>query len=391
MSYEKKLQEVLSLGRFSVKLGLRNITALLKELGNPHKNLKVIHVAGTNGKGSVCAMLRAILIEAGYNVGMYTSPYLVRFNERMQINNQEVTNDDVEKLIDRINPIVKILRKRGYDITFFEFTTAMAFQYFKEKKVDICLIEVGLGGRLDATNVVSPLLSIITNISLEHTKWLGNTVEKIAGEKAGIIKERVQVVTGCKGKALEVIKKKCKEKSCKLIMAKDHSFETNLLGEHQKQNADIAVAAMKEFGVDEKFIRSGLKKVVWPGRLELIDNILFDVAHNPAGMKTLKKALKSLKYKKLVLVLGISADKDIKEMLSIISPLANEIIVTKAKWRGAETKVLKNYINSKVVEKPKVSDAIKHAMSIADKDDLICITGSIFSVGEAKTYLDLQE
>jgi len=386
-NFQKKLDELYSLERFGIKLGLTNINTLLEKLGNPHKDLKVIHVAGTNGKGSVCAMIRAILIESGFKVGMYTSPHLLTFNERIQINNKNITNNEIIELIDKIFPIVKEIKKNGTEITFFEFVTAMAFQYFKEKNVDICVIEVGMGGRLDATNVVSPLLSIITNISLEHTQWLGNTIEKIAGEKAGIIKEKIPVITGCKGKALEVIKKKCKEKNCKLIIANNQSFETNLLGEHQKSNANIVVATMKEFKINDDAIKSGLNKVIWPGRLELVNNILFDVAHNVDGIKTLKKALKSFNYKKLILVIGISEDKDIKKMLSVITPLADEIIVTKAKWRGAETKVLKNYIKSAVIEKQKVSDAIKHAISLADKDDLICMTGSIFSVGEAKKYL----
>src|SRR3989344_3935982 len=215
MDYRKTLEYLYSLESSKIKLGLENIQNLLSKIGNLEKQLKFIHVAGTNGKGSVCSMLFYILKEAGYKVGLYTSPHLKRFNERIRINGHFITDKEIVDYFLRVKPHITTQ-------SFFEITTAMAFLYFKDKNVDFAVLEVGLGGRLDATNVVTPLISVITNIELEHTDLLGDTIEKIAFEKAGIIKDNVPVVTIAKGKALETIKKIAKGKNAPLYSAKKY-------------------------------------------------------------------------------------------------------------------------------------------------------------------------
>ena len=239
MEYKKILKYLYGLETPEVKLGLDNIQLLLDKIGNPEKKLKCIHVAGTNGKGSVCAMLFYILKEAGFKVGLYTSPHLKKFNERIRINGNFITDREIVEYFLKVKPHIT-------NQSFFEITTAMAFLYFCEKNVDYAVMEVGLGGRLDATNVATPIVSIITNIGLEHTELLGDTIEKIAFEKAGIIKKNIPVVTGAKGNALKVIKKISKSRNAQLFLAenfKDVEFN-HLNGSFQQQNKNIALTAI---------------------------------------------------------------------------------------------------------------------------------------------------
>ena len=385
MGYKEAIGFLYALESKEYNLDLGNITKLLAKLGNPHEGLKYIHVAGTNGKGSVCAMLYSILQEAGYKAGMYTSPHLVRFSERIQINNKEITNEEVAELFGKIKPFYT-------EETFFEVVTAMAFLYFKEKKADFVVLEVGLGGRLDATNVITPLVSVITNISLEHQKYLGKTVEKIAFEKAGIIKEGIPVVTGAEGKALDVIKKIAGEKNSKVFaVGNGHGYDLNLKGEFQQFNANIAVKTIVvlneryKLGIDS--IKSGLLKANWPGRFEFIDkNILVDCAHNPAGAKVLKNELLSIKnnYNRIILVVGILSDKDIKPMLDELVPLADKIIITRPKTSRAEKpENIAKFIDKEYDVVDDAKEAVKKAKSIAKEKDLIVVSGSIYVVGEA--------
>ena len=391
MGYKEVLKKLYDLEKFGLDLKLDRVIELLEKLGNPQKDLKVIHVTGTNGKGSTSAMISSILVSAGYKVGMYTSPHLVRFRERFMINSREISKEDVISLYDRVDKV-------RTDQTFFEVITAMAFLYFSEQKVDYLTLEVGLGGRLDATNVVDSLVSVITNISLEHTKHLGETIEKIAFEKAGIIKENGIVVTGCEGKALEVIKKVCEERRSKLIVVGEKvEHEVGLLGEFQKYNAAVAVKAvgvLKEKGVkvSEKDIVSGLASVKWRGRMEFVGkNVLVDCAHNPSGMKVFKEEVLRLKDKfdRLILVIGVLKDKGYKDMLKTITPLADDVVLTKVKMdRAAEPSVLKRYVNKGAVIKDEVKEAVRYAKSIASTKDLILICGSIYVVGRALNVLD---
>jgi len=362
-------------GRGSV-LGLERVKELLSKLNNPQSNLKCIHVAGTNGKGSTCAILSSILKEADYKVGMYTSPHLKRFTERIQINGEEITQPELNRLIEKIKPLVT-------DQTFFEVTTAIAFQYFKEQDVDFAILEVGLGGRLDATNVITPLISIITHISLEHTHILGKTIEEIAKEKAGIIKENIPVITLAKNKTIKEI---AKQKHSEIFIPKIPKLNLNLKGEFQLENASLAIKAAELLNINSESIKKGLESVKWPGRLEFLEkNVLVDCAHNPEGIAALKKEIKKLNYEKIITVTGILKDKDKKTMITQLSEFSDYIIFTKPNTERAEEpeelKKLTNTRNEIIID---VKKALKKAKKLANPDDLILITGSIYIVGEVK-------
>ncbi len=391
MNYKNVLKELYGLDTKKWTLGLDRIEALLKKLGNPEKKLRCIHVAGTNGKGSVCAMVSSILGNAGYKIGMYTSPHLKRFNERIRINDELITDKDIVKYY-------LTVKKHVDGQSFFEITTAMAFLYFAEKEVDFAVLEVGLGGRLDATNVVTPLVSVITNIGLEHTQFLGNTLEKIAFEKGGIIKKNVPVVTAAEGIALAAIREISNKKNSELIIINKNETIKNygniefnhLNGEFQKQNAAIAIKTIKilkdknKIKINNKNILNGLKNTKWPGRFQFIGkNILVDSAHNPSGFYILAKELKSINYNKLILIAGFSNDKDIEAISEIIKNKADRTIITKSSnERSLEPIKIKKYFNANsiIIKNPK--KALEYAKKIKGKNDLILITGSIFLVGE---------
>jgi len=398
MNYNQVIKYLNNREKFGIKLGLKNIRLLLKKVGSPHKKIKCIHVAGTNGKGSCCAMISSVLQEAGYKVGMYTSPHLKRFNERIKINNKEISNKDVVKYFLKTKPHITTQ-------TYFEVVTAIAFLYFNEKKVDFLVLEVGMGGRLDATNVVNPLVSLITTISLEHTEYLGNSLLKIAKEKAGIIKKNSIVVTGTNGNVFNLIKKIARKRKAKLVRAKKvkklngkfningyKKLELDLIGDFQLQNASNSIAvieALRDYSIkiDKKKIKKGLKKARWQGRMQFLEkNVLVDCAHNPAGIDVLIKEVKKLNYKNLILVMGILKDKDIKEMVKKIAPTADKVIVTKPKTeRAAEPSIIeKEFVKyNKHCEIIKdVRKALSHAKKNKGKNDLILVTGSIYTVGE---------
>ena len=388
MNYKQVLKELYSLDVPKWKLGLERIELLLKKIGNPEKNLRCLHVAGTNGKGSVCAMLHSILIDAGYKAGMYTSPHLKKFNERIRINNVLITDGEIVKYYLKV-------KKRATNQSFFEITTAMAFLYFKEKNIDFLVLEVGLGGRLDATNVVTPLVSIITNIGLEHTNILGKTLEKIAYEKAGIIKENAQVITAAEGIALDTIKKIADKKNSELIIVDKNKIKRNLTlkhlnGKFQACNAAIAVKSIEiikncyKIKINKRNIINGLKNAEWPGRLQFLEkNVLVDCAHNPDGFKALINELKYIPHKNLILMLGFSDDKDIKSISKMVNPLASQIILTKSdSKRAAEPESIKRYFNKSTITVQNPKKALDCAKKIAKKGDLILIAGSIFLVGE---------
>lgn len=368
---------------------LEPMQELMENLGCPHLNIgTVIHVTGTNGKGSVCAMLANILKTAGYKTALYTSPHLNRVTERIKINNEEISKDDFAHYITHLQPFVTVH-------SFFEVVTAAAFLYFSEKKVDISVIEVGMGGKLDATNIVNSTLSIITNISLEHTKQLGRSEQNIAREKAGIIKEDSLCITAATGEAWNVIQEICNEKHTMLIHAKPtDAYHLSLQGEMQKENAGIVVAALealkkKGIAISKYHIAEGLQTTHWPGRLDFIArNILVDVAHNPGGMAQLANELKKLKkqFNKIILVIGILSDKDWKVMLDEIVPAADIIILTKPQSdRAAEPDMLHRYlsksygIDAQCIEN--IAMALEKAKHLATKEDLVVVTGSFYTVG----------
>jgi dihydrofolate synthase/folylpolyglutamate synthase len=405
--------------------GLERITALLEQLGNPHQGLRVIHVAGTNGKGSVCKYISSILQKAGYSVGLYLSPHVERFSERIVINNQEISREDFACLVSQVRPVVEVMKQQDNSPTFFEIVTALAFLHFKKCSVDYAVVEVGLGGRFDATNVVTPLVTVITNISLEHTDILGKEVGLIASEKAGIIKDHVPVISGAVGDALVVIGQVASERNAPVIWIdptmwlrtsyedgcqefivqgsfKEYIVQTSMLGQHQGENIALAIAAVEQLQmtgvyVTDHDIQEGIQAATHPGRMEIISTdplILLDGAHNPAGISMLVKTLEEdFSNHRCVVVLGVLKDKDLKTIVSTIVPISDVIIVTKScNPRAADPVVLQDMITALDVDKTvfvedSIPRAIDHAKRSARQKDLICVTGSLFTVGEARGYV----
>ncbi|MEA2083669.1 MAG: folylpolyglutamate synthase/dihydrofolate synthase family protein, partial [Thermodesulfobacteriota bacterium] len=435
MNYREAWLFLDNLQFFKIKLGLESMTRFLDGLGRPQKNLRFVHVAGTNGKGSVCITLLSILASAGYKVGLYTSPHLNSVRERFRINNSYISQKEFARTAGKI---INILH--GRQITYFEFTTAIAMVWFAEMKVDLAILEVGMGGRLDATNVICPLTSIITNVSMDHEAYLGNTLKAIATEKAGIIKTGVPVISGAADDAsLEVIEKTCRQRKAPLyLMGRNFFKETepdkswtyrgignsgqviknlscNLKGEYQVGNSAMALTGLEilgdsGFSINETGIRQGLNHVKWPGRLEYFNlpeassdqdgkkmaprrQYLIDGAHNPAGVMSLKKALETdFSFKNLVMVWASMADKDILKNLSIIVPICRNIILTRPKGeRSAEPFALRKAVPEKYPDRviciASVYEALDKARKLTTPDDLICIAGSLYLVGEARSVL----
>jgi dihydrofolate synthase / folylpolyglutamate synthase len=380
---QETLDYLYNLTRFGMKPGLEIVVPLLEFLGNPQGAFKSIHVAGTNGKGSTCAFISSILREAGYKVGVYTSPHLVNFNERIRINGKEISDEELANY-------TMLLKDKSEEInlqpTFFEFTTAIAFLHFKNEKVDYAVIETGMGGRLDATNVLTPVVCVITNISFDHTKYLGNTILEIAREKAAIIKENGLVVTAeTDVDILHFFDDVCLKKRAKLFVVGECEFKTNLLGEYQRKNAAMAMKVGELLNINNKIIEEGLFNTKWSGRLEYIsENVLVDCAHNVAGMKTLRDYVKTLS-KRIILIFGTSEDKEIDEMVSLIVPLVDEVILTKSNFKPASLDLLEASVRrftNKITKCEKVSDAILEASKKFDKENLILVAGSIYLVGD---------
>lgn len=377
---------------FGQKLGLERIQEVLNRLGNPERQFQSIHIAGTNGKGSTAAMLASIFKEAGYQVGLFTSPHLVDFCERIQVNGELISQDRVMALVQKIKQVEKD------PLTFFEMATVIGFLHFADAEVDIAVIETGLGGRLDATNVLHPVLSIITTIGYDHMQHLGDTLEKIAFEKAGIIKEGVPVVTGPLPEvAMKVVQEVAKEKGTLVIQPdfKKKPPSLSLSGEHQIQNAQVSVASVQYLSgrmqIPSSAIQSALAKVSWPGRLETIQKdpwILLDGAHNVDAMRAVRCYLeKHLKGRKLKVLFGAMADKDLKGILEIIEPLVDQFIFTSPTLkRSASPEALASLVQKKSVVIQGVSEALDQTTIGLQKSEVLLVTGSFFVVGEAKIW-----
>ena len=380
-------------GSIAFKKDLTNILALSKELGFPEQKFKSIHVAGTNGKGSTSHMLASILQEAGYKVGLYTSPHLKNFTERIRINGVEISE---EKVTEFINGNKDFLEQQK--MSFFEMTVGLAFDYFASEKVDIAIIEVGLGGRLDSTNSITPEVAVITNIGLDHTQFLGETLPEIASEKAGIIKKNIPVVIGEEQAAVKsVFIAKAAKESAPIYFASDASgnYISDLLGDYQIQNSKTAVAAikiLKGYQVSKENIKNGLLNVVkntnLKGRWQVLQEhpkVICDTAHNKEGLAIVLNQLKKQPFKKLHIVLGVVADKKLETILPLFPSSADYYFCKPAISRGLseailETKAKKfNLVGEKYSS---VKLALKSALLNANQQDIIYVGGSTFVVAE---------
>ena len=403
MIYSEAIQFLYGLRLFGAKFGLENTFKLAALAGNPQEKLCFIHVAGTNGKGSTCAMLESIYRATGLRVGLFTSPHLVSFRERIQVDRKLVSEHEVVRLVAALQPLLKQF-PADHHPTFFEVVTVMALKYFAEQKCDLVIWETGLGGRLDATNIVTPLASVITNIAFDHEQWLGATLEKIAAEKAGIIKPGVPVITAAdEPEALAVIEKTARGENAPLIKVAQASrlhaaagtAALPLPGDHQRLNAALALAVVEvlqsEIPASDPAIRTGLETVNWPGRLQLVtrpsgQNFLLDGAHNVAGAKVLRQALE--KYfggTRRILVLGVLQDKDWRQICETLAPLAMRIsTVPVSSERTADVRKLAaacRAVNS--TAEIVACDSLREALGKIASDDFVVVTGSLYLVGEA--------
>ena len=430
MLYEEAMEYLQNLTKFGINFGLERIIELLRRLGDPQRRIKVIHVGGTNGKGSVTAILAGVLQSSGYRVGTFTSPHLHSYTERFRINGVEIEPNQMAKLITHLRPHMETMVQDGFEHpTEFEVSTALAFCYFAEEAVDYLVLEVGLGGAIDSTNVVHPLLSVITNVAMDHMDYLGDTVSDIARVKAGIIKPGAPVVTASDNpEVLAIIKEACRAKGCTLIQVGrdvtwaygEHSLRGQyfdyrglkwhfkklwlpLLGRHQVVNAATALAALEVLvglGVhmEESTLRDGLSKIVWPARLELLGNkpqVLIDGAHNYEGARSLRLALDAyFPDRDIVMVLGMLGDKERVRVVAELAPRAKSVIITKpnspraGEWRQL-AKMARRYV-SEVDTVESIPDAVLAGIKRAGEGDLVCITGSLYMVAEAReVVLDL--
>ena len=415
MNLNEALEFIQSICWLGTHPGLGRITELLRRLGDPHKDLKFVHITGTNGKGSVAAMVTATLNAAGLNVGRFTSPHLRYYNERINVAGQDVSDEDICRLAELIKPAAEAMEEKPSE---FEVWTAMAMCYFKQRNCDIVVLEVGLGGRLDSTNVIpAPEVAVITNLGLEHTEYLGDTIEKIAFEKAGIIKPGCDVVLYGQGEeATGVVRAKCEECGCKLHITDEsvqklhesgltgqtlsyrhrENLRLRLIGTYQYRNAAVALDAIdvlkaRGFNIPEEAVYEGFAKVVWPGRFEVLREeplVIVDGAHNPNGVEELAKCLNTyLPGKKVTFMMGVMADKDYVSMLDEILPMAKNFVAVRPESdRALASADLKHEIETRLripaIDGGSVKDGVKAALAQADKDDVIVIFGSLYQVGE---------
>jgi len=407
MSYREAIQYLYDLRWFGTKLGLENTLRLAELAGHPQRRLRFIHVAGTNGKGSTCAMLESISRAAGLSVGLYTSPHLVSFSERIQVNRRPIAEGDVVRLIGRIRSWIKTFPADAHP-TFFEAVTVMALLYFAEQACDLVIWETGLGGRLDATNIVTPLASVITNIQFDHEKWLGTTLPEIAREKAGIIKAGVPVLTATEAPdALAVITEAARQAQAPLTVVTPSETQRPpladirlpLLGDHQRMNAALAVATvrgvMELIPVSDEALRAGLLKVTWAGRLQLVkrpsgQTVLLDGAHNPAGAETLRAAVERyFPGTQPALIIGLLQDKDREAMCRILAPLAAEIYAAPIDSERTATadSVAVLCRHHHAAAEVSVCVSLAEALRRAARCPFLIVAGSLHFLGEAMELL----
>ena len=409
------LERIYGLKSVDIRLGLDPVSRLLDRLHNPYNSYETILIGGTNGKGSIAAMVASILACGGFRVGLYTSPHLIDIRERIKVNQRMIALDEMMELIEEVQ------ERMTESVTYFEFLTAVAFLYFCRKGVDIAVVEVGMGGRLDATNVVTPLVSAISNISFDHEEHLGRSLGNISREKGGIIKDGGVCITAVTQKSvIRVLEDICRERGAALfkvggkikvkelgngffsykgIRKRHERLMCPLKGRHQIENAAVALgvieaAAMKGFSVNDEDVFAGIRDVQWPGRLEILQQapmVVVDGAHNAAGVSALAKALKNeFSYTRLILIFGVLNDKDYRSMLKKLFPLADRLIITKPDTVRAmppqeiAAVAQKWQDNDRIELAESPQEALKRALSIAGLDDMICVTGSLYLVGEIK-------
>lgn len=420
MNYDEALKYIHSFEKFGWQLGLDRIQCLLDEIGNPQDKLKIIHIAGTNGKGSTTTMCANILRNAGYKCGSYISPFVVDFRERFQINGEMISKEDFAKYATIVKEKIDLLESKNIQITEFEAITAIAFLYFYEQNCDIVCLEVGLGGTYDATNVIkNPLVSVIASISLDHTNILGDTIEKIANEKAGIIKQNGVCVCYCNQDidAVSVLMKKCAEMNARFIKANigaieikksditgntfvynNKEYQTSLVGIHQVYNAVNVIECMeivksKGFNISDECIQNSIRDTVFTARFEVISKepiIVIDGAHNLEGTTALAGALKNVKANKKYAIMGMLADKDYEHSVRQILNVVDEMIcVPVCNPRALDPKVLAEVVSdtNKVTYNYSCEEAINEVISKLDKNDLLIVCGSLYMVGSAREII----
>ena len=437
MTYAEATAFLYGLRRFGWRLGLDTIRLLLALAGNPQDTLPTVHVGGTNGKGSTAAMLSAILQGGGYRTGLYTSPHLLSFTERIRVDGVPIGEAEVTALVGELEslcaahfahaPIPEPDARQLPHPTFFELTTAMAFLHFVRQRADVAVIEVGLGGRFDATNIITPRVTVITNVALDHQEYLGETLAEIAREKAGIIKPGVPLVTAADGEGLEVVGRTAAERGAPLVHVPQayhvsrlastvagHTFDlvgptrkyqgihVPLAGHHQVENALTAIAAAEALEarglrLGEAAIRRGLARARWPGRLQVVGDrprILADGAHNPAGAAALAAFLREQRaaLHRVVLVFGVLKDKNWSAMLGALAPLADHVILTHPPTeRGAEPRDLlgANRLGVPLEMQSEVGPALERARELAGPEDTILVTGSLYTVAAVLHALNI--
>ncbi len=428
MKYQEALAWLEELSRFGIQLGLRRMERLAQLLGNPERRYRIVHVTGTNGKGSVSAMMAAALSRCGIATGLYTSPHLVSYTERMGINGRAISEADFARTLTRVRQAVETMTAAGEESpTQFEVLTAQAFLWFAEEKTEYAVVEVGLGGLLDSTNIIFPDLTIITNVTLEHADRCGGTLEGVARHKAGIIKEGVPVVTAARGMPLNIIQQTAAQKHAPLYVAGEDftsrfagvaegkqrisfawgkagydstaPYEVSLLGDHQRENAAVAIQAFRVLQAQdgrftEAALREALRETVWPGRFEAMDigrvRIRIDGAHNPAGIAALRTALDDyFPEDRRVFLLGILRDKDIDTMLRTLLRLEDRVMLTRPdSERAADPRELATKATAQEVRvKANPEKALAEALTMVSEDSLLVVTGSLYLVGGIRALL----
>jgi len=428
MNYTETIDYLFGLTTVGIKLGLRRIRVLLKALGSPERRMRIVLVAGTNGKGSVAAMVHAALCAAGLRAGRFTSPHIVDFEERIVVGEEMIPRDEVARIGTRLRGLVRELVDRGElesHPTYFELVTSMALEHFVDRGVDVAVLEVGLGGRFDATNATDPEVSVITRVALDHTHFLGSTLRQVAFEKAGIIRPRRPVVTSCRpGDSLDVVREvarrcgaelrptveSCRRSSVERLGGDAGGYRFDLEtpartyrglrlalgGEHQLENAEAAVLALEALAergvpVGEAEIRAGLAAVRWPGRLEMVPGsppLLLDCAHNPDGARTLADHLHNEVERPVTLIFGVMGDKNVEEMTAALFPRALRVVLTRPAHKramdAAEISSIGGRHAAELHEEPDPGRALALARKLAGPEGLVVAAGSIFLVSDVR-------